>query len=228
MANRPAVFLDRDGVINPLIYYADHGLVDSPFTLEQFRVFPYVPKAVRLFNDLGFAVIVASNQPGVAKGHFDEDLLGKIEAKLQSKLELAGARIDDFYYCLHHPQAVKRKLRKHCACRKPGANLLRKAARDLGISLADSYMIGDGLTDIEAGIRAGCKTIFVGKWKPEHLQFMRGQDYRPDFVVPDLWQAARLIQQQCKQAQLSPEAGLFAEDNLSTVPSKYMAGKAAS
>lgn len=228
MANRPAVFLDRDGVINPLIYYADHGFVDSPFTLVQFRVFPHVPKAIRLFNDLGFAVIVASNQPGVAKGHFHEELLEKIEAKLQHKLNTAGAHIDDFYYCLHHPQAIKRKLRKRCACRKPGANLLRKAARDLNISLPDSYMIGDGLTDIEAGIRAGCKTIFVGGWKPEHFQFMRGENYQPDFVVSDLWQAARLIQRQCRQEILSPEARNLPKTSLSANPPKYMARKAAS
>ncbi|HEY1463061.1 MAG TPA: HAD family hydrolase [Terriglobales bacterium] len=205
MENRPAVFLDRDGVINPMIYYADHGFVDSPFTLKQFSVLPHVPRAIRLLNDLGFAVVVASNQPGIAKGHFEKNLLRKIEEKTQDALSKAGARIDAFYYCIHHPQAVIVELRKRCACRKPGANLLRKAAREMKLSLANSYMIGDGLTDIEAGIRVGCKTIFVGRWKYEHFQFMHSENAKPNFIASDLWHAARLIEQQCHaQTHSSP------------------------
>lgn len=196
MENRPAVFLDRDGVINPMIYYSDHGFVDSPFTLKQFTILPRVPQAIRLLNSLGFAVVVASNQPGIAKGHFEESLLQQTEQKIQVALDKAGAQIDAFYYCIHHPQAIKRELRKHCACRKPGANLLRKAAREMKLSLPDSYMVGDGLTDIEAGRRAGCKTIFIGRWKYEHFQFMHSENSKPDFIAADLWEAARLIEQQ--------------------------------
>ena len=204
MENRPAVFLDRDGVINPMIYYADHGFVDSPFTLKQFSILPRVPQAVRLLNDLDFAVVVASNQPGIAKGHFEENLLRQTEKKIQGVLAKAGAHIDGFYYCIHHPQAIKRELRKRCACRKPGANLLRKAAREMKLSLTNSYMVGDGLTDMEAGRRAGCKTIFIGRWKYEHFQFMRSENSQPDFVAPDLWQAARLIEQQFRAQEDSP------------------------
>jgi D-glycero-D-manno-heptose 1,7-bisphosphate phosphatase len=204
MENRPAVFLDRDGVINPMVYYADHGLIDSPFTLEQFTILPRVPRAVRLLNDLGFAVVVASNQPGIAKGHFEENLLRETEEKTQGALEKAGAHIDAFYYCIHHPQAIKRELRKRCACRKPGANLLRKAAREMKLSLQNSYMVGDGLTDIEAGKRAGCKTIFVGRWKYEHFQFLRSENSKPDFIATDLWHAARLIEQQWRAQKQLP------------------------
>lgn len=190
---KSAVFLDRDGVINPLIYHRDAGIIDSPFTVAQFQVLPHVPRAIRLLNDIGLPVVIVSNQPGIAKGHFDLDTLRQFDSKLKTALNGVSARIDATYYCLHHPDAAVKALRKRCSCRKPGIGLLRKAARELGISLADSYMVGDGLTDIEAGARAGCRTVFVGRWKCEHCQFIEPHDLRPDFIAQDLWIAAQLI-----------------------------------
>ncbi|HEX4425519.1 MAG TPA: HAD family hydrolase, partial [Terriglobales bacterium] len=172
MAGATAVFLDRDGVINRLIYHQDVGIVDSPFTIAQFRVLPRVPRAIRLLNDLGLRVVMVSNQPGIAKGHFDAATLRKFEKKLLAALRSAGAHLDAVYYCLHHPQASVGALRKRCRCRKPGTGMLTRAARDLNLSLNASYMVGDGLTDIEAGSRAGCRTIFVGQWKCEHEKFI--------------------------------------------------------
>jgi D-glycero-D-manno-heptose 1,7-bisphosphate phosphatase len=194
-----AVFLDRDGVINPLIYHQDVGIVDSPFTEAQFTVLPRVPKAIRLFNHLGLAVVIISNQPGIAKGHFTVQVLRNFDRKLQATLKRAGARIDATYYCLHHPDAIVREYRKRCSCRKPRPGMLRQAARDLGLSLTDSYMIGDGLTDIEAGSRAGCRTVFVGRWKCEHCRFIRPVSLRPTLIAKDLWEAAQLI-----RAELGP------------------------
>ena len=196
MPGKPAVFLDRDGVINPLIYHQDAGIVDSPFTLSQFRVLPGVAKAIRSLNDLGFIVVIASNQPGIAKDHFDTATLRQFDNKLLAALKPAGARIEAIYYCLHHPQASVKALRKRCACRKPGIGMLRQAARDLGISLPDSYMVGDGLTDIEAGARAGCRTVFIGRWKCEHSQFIHPPSLRPALVAKDLAQAAELIRRE--------------------------------
>jgi len=192
-SSRRAVFLDRDGVINPLIYHQDVGIVDSPFTLSQFTVFPRVPKAIRLFNDLGLAVVITSNQPGIAKGHFSIRTLRQFDRKLQATLKRAGARIDATYYCLHHPDAIVREYRKRCSCRKPNPGMLRQAARDLGLSLQDSYMVGDGLTDIEAGSRAGCRTVFVGRWKCENSLFIRPTSLRPTLIAKNLWEAAQLI-----------------------------------
>ncbi len=190
---RSAVFLDRDGVINALLYHQDVGIVDSPFTEPQFRVLPRVPRAIRMLNDLGLPVIVISNQPGIAKGHFNAAMLHRFDQKLKAALLPAGAHIDATYYCLHHPDASRKGLRKRCACRKPGIGMLLLAARDHGISLAESYMVGDGLTDIEAGSRAGCRTVFVGRWKCEHAQFIHPSDLRPSLVAKDLYQAAQLI-----------------------------------
>jgi D-glycero-D-manno-heptose 1,7-bisphosphate phosphatase len=194
MSKKRAVFLDRDGVINPLIYHRDVGIVDSPFTLAQFKVFPRVPRAIRLLNDLGLTVIVVSNQPGIAKGHFNADMLRKFDRKLYGALKPARGRIDAVYYCLHHPDAIVNTLRKRCTCRKPGPGMLLRAAQDLGVALSDSYMVGDGLTDVEAGSRAGCRTIFLGRWKCEYCQFIRPPDLRPTFVAKDLWEAVHLIQ----------------------------------
>ncbi len=195
MSARPAVFLDRDGVINRLIYHQDAGIVDSPFTTKQFCLLPGVPKAIRLLNELGLTVVIVSNQPGIGKEHFEATLLPALEGLLDAALKAAGAHVDATYYCLHHPDALVTKLRKRCTCRKPGIGMLTRAARDLDLSLNDSYMVGDGLTDIEAGNRAGCKTIFVGRWKCEHCEFIHPRGLRPAFVAKDLLAASRLIQQ---------------------------------
>ncbi len=202
-----AVFLDRDGVINPLIYHREAGIVDSPFTLAQFSVLPRVPQAIRRMNDLGLAVVIVSNQPGIAKGHFGAALLEKFNRKLLAALKPAGARIDAIYYCLHHPDAILRKLKKRCDCRKPGIGMLTRAARDLGLSLPQSYMVGDGLTDVEAGNRAGCRTIFVGRWKCEHCQFIHPRTLRPTWIAKDLWEASRLIAEDLQEPSRSKGVG---------------------
>jgi len=193
MSTTRAVFLDRDGVINRLVYHRDAGIVDSPFKVEQFELLPRVPKAIRLLNSLGLPVVVVSNQPGIAKKHFDESTLHKFDKKLKAAIAAAGAHIDATYYCLHHPDAVVKSLRKRCNCRKPGIGMLRQAARDWGIALDDSYMVGDGLTDIEAGSRAGCRTVFVGRWKCEHCHFIEPRCLRPSLIAKDLYEAAQLI-----------------------------------
>jgi D-glycero-D-manno-heptose 1,7-bisphosphate phosphatase len=200
VTGRRAVFLDRDGVINQLVYHRDAGVVDSPFTPSQFRVLPRVPEAIRLMNDLGLIVVVVSNQPGIAKRHFDVRTLREFDRKLRTALRAAAARIDAIYYCLHHPESRVKTLRQRCGCRKPGIGMLTRAARELGLSLAASYMVGDGLTDIEAGNRAHCRTIFVGRWKCEHCQFIHPPTLRPTYVAENLWEAAQLIRSDLREA----------------------------
>src|ERR1022692_2219265 len=97
-----AVLLDRDGVINELVYHVDAGVIDAPFTASQFKLLPRVPEAIRLLNDLGMKVAVVSNQPGIAKGHLRLDTLKLCERAMLDSLAEAGARIDRIYYCLHH------------------------------------------------------------------------------------------------------------------------------
>jgi histidinol-phosphate phosphatase family protein len=188
-----AVFLDRDGVINALVYHQDAGVIDAPFTQSQFKILPRVPEAIRLLNDLGFSVAIVSNQPGIAKGHLKRETLKAFERTMLSQVRAAGGRIDRIYYCVHHPEAKVRKLRQRCRCRKPEIGLLEQAATDLNVSLDQCYMIGDGIPDMLAGARAGCRTIFIGRWKCEICQFTEAPHVRPVSVAKDLWEAAQFI-----------------------------------
>ena len=193
--SRRAVFLDRDGVINALVYHEDAGVIDAPFTRSQFRLLPRVPEAIRLLNDLGLPVAIVSNQPGIAKGHLKPEMLKWFDRTMLSQIQSAGGHIDRIFYCLHHPEAKVPSLRRRCRCRKPGTGLLEQAATDLQVSLSECYMVGDGIPDLLAGTRAGCRTIFIGKWKCEICQFSKTPHIRPAFVAKDLWHAAQLIRQ---------------------------------
>jgi len=188
-----AVLLDRDGVINALVYHEDAGVIDAPFTASQFKLLPRVPQAIRFLNDLGLRVVIVSNQPGIAKGHLKLETLRFFENTMLGAIRDAGGRIDRVYYCLHHPEAQVPELRQSCRCRKPEIGMLEQAAQDLQTGLDQCYMIGDGIPDLQAGIRAGCRTIFIGRWKCEICQFAEGSDVRPHLVAKDLWEACQLI-----------------------------------
>lgn len=189
-----AVFLDRDGVINALVYHEDAGVIDCPFSASQFKLLPRVPEAIRLLNELGFRVAIVSNQPGIAKGHLRQETLNLFESTMLSAIRDAGGRLDQIYYCLHHPEAQVPELRQSCRCRKPGIGMLEQASHDLRVPLNQCYMVGDGITDLQAGIRAGCRTIFIGRWKCELCQFTEGNNVRPHVVAKDLWEATQIIQ----------------------------------
>ena len=188
-----AVFLDRDGVINALVYHEDAGIIDAPFTRSQFQLLPRVPKAIRLLNDLALSVAIVSNQPGIAKGYLKPGMLNTFERMMLSRIRAGGGYIDRIYYCLHHPKAKVAKLRQRCRCRKPEIGLLEQAAADLCVSLDECYMVGDGIPDLLAGSRAGCRTIFIGRWKCEICQFTEGASVQPALVAKDLWEAAQII-----------------------------------
>jgi D-glycero-D-manno-heptose 1,7-bisphosphate phosphatase len=188
-----AVFLDRDGVINELIYYPEHGIVDSPFTPEQFKLFPWAVKSIKKLSGESYQIIIVSNQPGIAKGYLSKDGFERIREKMNLELEAQGALIDGEYYCFHHPEAKVKRLKANCTCRKPEPGLLLKAAEDLNIDLSLSWMIGDGLTDVMAGRRAGCRTILLGRMKCDICSLMDELDARPDFIAKNLIEAVKLI-----------------------------------
>jgi len=183
-----AVFLDRDGVINAAMYNPVEGKLDSPYQLEDFRLLPGVAQAIRRINGLGFLAVVVSNQPGVAKGKCDMAFLESLDQRLHWELARQGARLDAIYYCLHHPQAQVESLRTSCDCRKPQPGLPLRAARELTIDLARSYMVGDSPTDVAAGLAAGCRTILLSDADDPPVN---GQ--RPHFVAVNLTAAARVI-----------------------------------
>ena len=151
---KKAVFLDRDGVITQDPPHYAHKA-------NQLRLIPNSAEAIRLLNKNNFKVIVISNQSGVARGYYHEEETHIFNKALEKELKKKDADIDYFYYCPHHPEAIIKKYRIECNCRKPKPGMIQKASNDLNIDLSQSYMIGDRLSDILAGKKAGCKTIHV-------------------------------------------------------------------
>ncbi|HLG96844.1 MAG TPA: HAD family hydrolase [Bryobacteraceae bacterium] len=146
---RPAVFLDRDGVLNrPFIR---EGKPYPPPSLSDFRLLPGVREACRKLREAGFALILITNQPDIARGQASVTEIGEMHARLRRFLQL-----DDVRVCPHDDDA-------RCGCRKPQPGLLIEAASACNIDLKSSFMVGDRWRDIEAGQRAGCKSIFVDR-----------------------------------------------------------------
>ena len=153
IAKRPAVFLDRDGTINLEKDYL--------YRIEDFEFIPGVPQAIKRLKKSGYLVIVVTNQSGVARGYFSLDDVAQLHEYIQKQLAAAGAGIDAFYVCPHHPEKGLGEYLKKCDCRKGQPGLLIQAGADLGLDLQKSFMIGDKLADIEAAENAGCQPILV-------------------------------------------------------------------
>jgi D-glycero-D-manno-heptose 1,7-bisphosphate phosphatase len=188
-----AVFLDRDGTINEMVYNPDFGLVDSPASPDQFLLIAGVVDAIRRINESGLLAIVVSNQPGIAKGKYTPDILAKVTSKMKMELAKSSAYVDGIYYCLHHPQSVLDEYKVSCDCRKPKPGLLLKAAQDLDIDLCHSYMIGDGITDIIAGKEAGCTTVLLNCKKCYLCEELERQNSRPDLITGSLIEAVEFV-----------------------------------
>jgi len=188
-----AVFLDRDGVLNDLEYNPEEGRIGSPLSARQLRVFPYAGEAVTRIEGLGFKAIVVSNQPGVAKRQLTYSEFERMNVKVKDELARQGCVLDAEYYCLHHPDALVKKYRLDCDCRKPKPGLLLRAARENGVDLARSFFVGDALVDVKAGRAAGCRTIFLGHITAFLSEMIERGDARPDYVLPSLRQVPDLL-----------------------------------
>lgn len=179
-----AVFLDRDGVLNALVYRPEEDLWDSPYSLAEFRLVPGVADALKLIKKMGFLAIVVSNQPGVAKGKCTLEFLRLVNDRLKQDLAQEGASLDAIYYCPHHPAGSVEPYARLCDCRKPKPGLLLKAAQEHDIDLKRSYLIGDRMVDAEAGYAVACKAILIrGSPAAAHGSPQTG---------PSLWVAADL------------------------------------
>jgi D-glycero-D-manno-heptose 1,7-bisphosphate phosphatase len=150
---RKAVFLDRDGTMIEDVGYLDR--------LERLKLFPYTIDAVRLLNAAGYKVVVVTSQNGVANGILTEDFLAESHAHLSALFEAAGARVEGYYYCPHSPHAVVERYRTDCDCRKPKPGMILTAAREHGIDVSQSIVIGDRWRDIEMGLAAGTRAMLV-------------------------------------------------------------------
>lgn len=153
MGKKRAVFLDRDGTINVEVQYLSR--------VEDFRLIPGVPYALQRLRDAGFLLVVVTNQSGVGRGLYDEAALQAVHDKMHHELLSFGITIEACYFCPHHPEHAVGDYGIECSCRKPLPGMLQQAALDLDIDLSRSYMVGDKLSDIEAGLNAGCKSLMV-------------------------------------------------------------------
>ena len=154
-----AVFLDRDGTINRYVGFLRN--------IDDFELLPGVAEAIRQINERGYLAVVATNQPVIARGEVTVDQLREIHNKMETLLGNEGAYLDAIYFCPHHPDKgfpnEVAELKRECGCRKPKPGMLLKAAKDLNIDLQESWMVGDGKNDIEAGKAAGCRTALIGE-----------------------------------------------------------------
>jgi len=188
-----AVFLDRDGVINELVYHQEQEVIDSPFTVNQFKLVTGVSQAIQQIHAAGYLAIVISNQPGVAKKQMTLPIFESIRQKMHRELAKDNAHLDGEYYCLHHPEAKLTLYRQVCECRKPKPGLLIQAQKELDINLPKSWFIGDNLSDVEAGQKAGCHTVLLTKLKNEMLSLMAKRSIKPDHIAGNLLAAVRII-----------------------------------
>ncbi|HEV2139013.1 MAG TPA: HAD family hydrolase [Nitrososphaerales archaeon] len=190
---KKAILLDRDGVLNEMSYYPDHGIVDSPFTVSRLVLTEGIGEALRSLKSMGYLLVVVSNQPGIAKKHFTMETFKKMQRKMNRMLADEGIRLDGEYYCFHHPRAKVAKYRVECDCRKPKPGLLLRAADELGLDLTDSVMIGDGLSDVVAGKAAGTKTVLVTNLNSLVNSLVAERGVEPDFVARDVTEAADIV-----------------------------------
>ncbi|HBA84317.1 MAG TPA: hypothetical protein DCZ95_09515 [Verrucomicrobia bacterium] len=193
---RKAVFVDRDGTLNEMVYNETHGLMDSPMLPEQVRMIPGAGAFLAELRKAGFFVCVATNQPGLAKGTLTLKTLDAVNQALANQLDAEGGHWDDLAVCPHHPKGngLQNEFVRECRCRKPKPGLLVDAAKVHGIDLAASWMIGDGLNDIQAGRAAGCRTILVARLKIEQVErFFQLDNCLPDAIVPTLLDAWPII-----------------------------------
>ncbi len=191
-----AVFLDRDGIINELVYDSVHGTVDSPIIASQVSLMYGISELIKEVSKMGFLTIVCSNQPSVGLGKTTLANFKAVSSKIQSLLKKDGAKLDYEYYCMHHPFTKIRKYQLDCDCKKPSLGLLLKATKDHDIDLSKSWMIGDGVDDIKAGKTAGCSTILLANLKSsENLRIIEEQlgDIKPDFIIKKLPEALKII-----------------------------------
>lgn len=183
--SRPAVFLDRDGTITREVDY----LRD----VRQLRLLPGAAGAIARLNKAGLAVVILTNQSGIARGLLTEEGLSRIHQELERRLARHGASVDAIHYCPHHPKATVAKYRRDCDCRKPAAGLLRRAAEGLDLDLARSFVIGDRARDLAPGRSAGCRIVLVrtGYGAQEAREW--SETWRPDRVAANLAAAVNWI-----------------------------------
>ncbi len=178
-----AVFIDRD---NTLI--DDPGYINDP---DQVKLLEGVPEALTEMRNLGYKLVVITNQSAVARGIVTEEVLATIHARLEELLSDEGTHLDRIYYCPYHADGVIEKYRKESDWRKPNPGLILKAGQEMDLDISRSWCIGDRQTDIEAGHRAGCRTILIDLMSP--VGRMRPEQIHPDHIAVNIREASNIV-----------------------------------
>ncbi len=184
---KPAVFLDRDGTINEQMGYINHTC--------RFHLLPGAAEAIKRLNDAGIPVVVISNQSGLARGYFPEELLLAVHEKMKRLLAEQGAHVDGIYYCPHHPEAKKKEFREVCSCRKPKPGLILQAAEEMNLAPEQSFVVGDRWSDIKTAANCGARSILVrtGYGRGDEQYIGPHQEIQPDYKAEDLLEAVEWI-----------------------------------
>ena len=198
-----AVFLDRDGVLDEIVFNEDIEQLDAPLSLSEFKLFGHASKALKLIMDKGYYLFIATNQPGAAKGKAKLLTLYDINNEMVRGFKEEGIEIEAVYSCIHYPKRLpylkegfagsfERFLIQPCDCRKPREGLIRRPQDIYNIDYDNSYMVGDSITDIQAGSAAGVKTAFLGDLKCDACKKLC--DISPDMIVKDLLDFAEKLE----------------------------------
>jgi D-glycero-D-manno-heptose 1,7-bisphosphate phosphatase len=184
-----AAFLDRDGTI-----IEEVGYLDRP---ERVEFYPWTIDAIRALNRAGLAVVMVTNQSGVARGFFTETVVDDLHRHMAAMLAAGGAHIDAYYYCPHHPDGKVEGYTKGCDCRKPGRGLVDRAVREFGVDPAGSFVVGDRWVDVALGRAVGAGSVLVRTGYGVTEEQKRPGDLAADAIVDNLiaatsWMLGRL------------------------------------
>jgi D-glycero-D-manno-heptose 1,7-bisphosphate phosphatase len=182
---RPAVFLDRDGTL-----IEERGYLDR---LDLLELYAFTADAIRLLNRAGYVTVVVTNQGAIGRGIIDEPFLRQVHDTIDARLAAGNARIDRYYFCPHHPDAVVPELRIKCACRKPASGMIEQACRELSLDPHRSFMIGDRRLDVVAGRHAGTRTVLVRTGHGAHEEAKPAAHAHPDAILNNLMEAVGWI-----------------------------------
>lgn len=185
--SRRAVFLDRDGTL-----IEESGYLDR---LDRLVFFPYSVDSVRVLNRAGLAVVVITNQAGIARGIVPEAFVAEAHRHISARMEAGGARIDAYYYCPHYTSGTVDRYVRACECRKPRPGLLRQAQADLDLDLGRSFMVGDRWHDVSAGRAVGARTVLVRSGLGREAERAPEPGVVPDAIADTLIDAAAWILQ---------------------------------
>ena len=180
-----AVFLDRDGTI-----IEEVGYLDRP---ERVEFFPWTIDAIRVLNRAGLAVVLVSNQSGIARGFFTETVVDDVHRRMSEMLAAGGAHIDAYYYCPHHPDGRIKELAKVCDCRKPARGLVDRAVTEFGVDPHRSFVVGDRWLDVGLARAVGAKGVLVRTGYGESEEGKPPDGVRADVVVDNLIAASSWI-----------------------------------